>query len=845
MKTWKSLLVVVLALVGTTVWANAELSIRMGGFVLDPLVDGLPELGAPQPLPSGEMLYLVQFNEPITEQLKQELTQKGADIRGYIPDWALAAFMMPEVAYQLESHPLVRWLGLMPPGFKIDPALRDGFGGDWDGLLLRIYGDHEPALVLELLRAEGLRTDAITSLGDDVLVSAELDYDLAWLAAEMAEVAWVEPKRKVYLLNDQSTWVVQSNVTNFRSVWDHGIQGQNQVIGVLDSGLDYGSCFFRDGVNNQPGPWHRKVIAYRNYGGNLFDSCTLGHGTHTSGTAAGKDIFGTNSGFNGVAKEAKITFGDIQGNGFVECMIGVLNITSPLEIIFEDAYNDGARIHSNSWGSMENAYDSMAWAVDNFVWLHQDFVPCFANGNSGPNPSTTGTPSTAKNIMSVGATNRPPNHNAVASYSSRGPAVDGRIKPNICAPGTNVTSAKNTAGDQITISCQTLGFGMMGTSMACPAIGGAMVLLRQYFTDGYYPAGVATPGSGFNPSSALLRAMAENSGNQLQTGARPGNDQGWGMILLEDVLYFSGDQRGLWINDNLEGIATGEVDEYQIYVEQPGASLRVTIAWTDPAPSQGATVQLVNDLDLAVQAGTTTYVGNNFVNGYSSPGGIHDRLNPSESVFIANAQPMWYTIRILGTNVPMGISGYQPYALVVTGQLPTAPVPTPTPTQIPTATPTPTPTPTPPPTPTPTVNPSHSPAATPTPGPASPTATPASTTPYVELWLNQATFRDSDQLYLRCTLGNPGMTRSVHHYLVLDLGAGVVPQYYFWPTWSSDLAYQPRTLLFGRTISEDILNLTLPDNLSPAGPFTFWSAMLDPVAGTLLSNIDNIEFRFL
>ncbi|NTV04039.1 S8 family serine peptidase, partial [bacterium] len=82
--------------------------------------------------------------------------------------------------------------------------------------------------------------------------------------------------------------------------------------------------------------------------------------------------------------KARITFGDIQGNTAIECWGGQLTITASLETIFGDAYNDGARVHSNSWGSTENAYDSMAWSVDNFVWGHPDFLLCFANGNSGP-----------------------------------------------------------------------------------------------------------------------------------------------------------------------------------------------------------------------------------------------------------------------------------------------------------------------------------------------------------------------------------------------------------------------------------------------------------------------------
>ena len=306
--------------------------------------------------------------------------------------------------------------------------------------------------------------------------------------------------------------------------------------------------------------------------------------------------------------------------------------------------------------------------------------------------------------MCVGGSDNHPNENNMYNGSSRGPVGSfNRLAPTLTAPA--IDTSENPDGIHSSYSdgatsgrnCSIIKDYYYGTSMACPAVAGCASLVRQYYTDGYYPSGVATGGDSFTPTAALIKASLVNSTDNMtgDPADRPSNDQGWGRVNLDSTLYFSGDAKDLEVMDHTSGLSTGQNYVKGVNVGSNSIPLKVTLVWTDQAGDN-----LVNNLNLTVTNGTTTWYGNNFTNSWSNTSTSTDSLNPIECVMLQNGTfPTGsYTITVNAQNVPDGEDpgDYQPFALVITGDLGPTDTPTPSPTgPTPTFTQTPTPTQTP------------------------------------------------------------------------------------------------------------------------------------------------------
>jgi hypothetical protein len=331
-----------------------------------------------------------------------------------------------------------------------------------------------------------------------------------------------------------------------------------------------------------------------------------------------------------------------------------------LNDLFIDPYNGNeagaARISSNSFGrDAGGSYDTHCMTVDQFMWLHPDFLVFFPVGSG----MEVASPASAKNVVSVGATMNGANADIYYAMSAPGPTEDGRYKPTICVPGELYTAFCSHDAAYMELH---------GTSFACPAAAGATVLLREYLTRGWYPTGTQVAYHAMpNPSAALMKAMAINcASDDIQGFTVPSNYIGWGRILLDDALYFAGDERRLAIIDFTDGLLTGESAEYEVSVESSEIPLKATLVWTDYPGHPGAGIQLVNDLNLVADSGSEVYLGNVYADGQSLPGGEADFLNVEECVRRENPEVGIWTFRIEAFNVPFGP---QPFALVVTGGL--------------------------------------------------------------------------------------------------------------------------------------------------------------------------------
>ncbi len=511
---------------------------------------------------------------------------------------------------------------------------------------------------------------------------------------DVDRLVWADLQPPVRLRNSQSVWRCQTGTIGETAVFDHGLRGEGQVVGIIDTGLDIDHCQFRDDEHGLPAlnddsgiavsPSHRKVMAVDFYwdadwpdpGPGSWDD--QGHGSHVAGSVAGDEgADGQHQHVDGMAPAARLVIQD-GGSAIDDCadLPGLGCPLRPLEPVLNQAYLQGARIHTNSWGDEENfrpfnRYTERTADVDRFVWNHRDFVVFFAGGNAGPGDDTVISPATGKNVVAVGATERgdmdPP---CVASFSSRGWTRDGRIKPDLVVPGREILSAWSDRNIE-TGTCDT--GPKSGTSMATPTAAGLAALVRQYFVEGHYPGRDPSRARAFEPSSALVKASLIASAVDLTTlgcgdhQPIPSRDQGWGLVQLDRVLYFPGAGFRLFVDDHREGFVTSDDApvKYRLRVRARGP-LKVVLVWTDPPSNSAAAINLVNDLDLVIDGPEGRYVGNQFAGGSSVLGGEPDRVNNVEVVWLPDATPGAWTFAVEPHRIA---EAGQDFALVVTGQI--------------------------------------------------------------------------------------------------------------------------------------------------------------------------------
>jgi subtilase family serine protease len=660
--------VLVFSMIG---FAFAQGEVQVNGYIID--VKGQEPVVPQDQEPVGDGKYkkwIVQFTGPIQEADKKALVDLGCRVGDYLPDFAFIVTMDNKTKKLVEGLSFINGIVRYKPAYKIDKKLKDDSGavvarkGTKIKLIVKVDGKDNQSIVLSETHK---RKGKVLDVSGDI-VRIEVDQADISHFAQIEEVLWIEEATDLKLLNDTSKWTIQTYLSGNTKIWDKGLHGENQIVGIGDTGLDYDMPWFRDPSGIAIGPTHRKIVGYDTTYGDDYDANSPGHGTHVAGTVGGDrtpvDGLAT---ANGMAPKSRFYIQDITPGSS-----GYVYPPSDLGLMFIKAYDAGARLHTNSWGGGGSSYNSMSMSADKFMWEHKDFLALFANGNSGPGTGTVGYPATAKNVVSVGAALNGTGAESMASFSSNGPTADGRIKPTITAPGDGATEGAgiiSADSDGVKNSNNSGTIAMRGTSMATPTTAGAAALARQYYTEGYYPGGSANSANAFTPSAALIKATLVNSGQNM-TGsytdaAIPSTGQGWGRINLSNTLTFSGDTKTLEVQDNNDGLATGG-SWSQAYFSTGDQPLKVTLVWTDYPGTVGAAKALVNDLDLTVTSpdGATTYLGNVFTSGESATGGTADRLNVEEQVLLTSPAKGSYTITVSGYNIP---NGPQPYAIVITG----------------------------------------------------------------------------------------------------------------------------------------------------------------------------------
>mmetsp|Transcript_4442 Transcript_4442/g.12358 ORF Transcript_4442/g.12358 Transcript_4442/m.12358 type:complete len:867 (+) Transcript_4442:1596-4196(+) len=512
--------------------------------------------------------------------------------------------------------------------------------------------------------------------------SASLCFNLFTFALAYApEVCYIERRVEFETANLEAAWVTQSSIPRETPFYQSGLTGLNQIVSVSDTGLDLQSCYFRDteGITYGRGsdPSRRKVVQYFDFVNR--NEVRDGHGSHVAGTIAGQrsdDGVSVSDGFvDGIAYNAKLAFVDI----------GLDDASASLRVpgartLMDPGRNAGAKIHSASWGSSSVTYNTMDEAIDEYLYANKDFLMIVAAGNEGPVDRTIRSPAGAKNVLTVGATQNEFGLGRLASFSSRGPSFDGRIKPDVVAPGQTVLSVGSRdnpscdpesesdlpGGGQGTRDDNVGILSLQGTSMATPVVSGVGAQILQYFDEGWYGNGTKGSAPAMDLSGALLKAIIINGARPLNgyTISQVDSKQGFGRVSLIDTLPLKGtnDLSGDFLDYQI--VMQGDVDVYNYNISSSedctsDAEFSVTLVWTDQPGNTACQKCLRTNLDLfVVQTKTDGSKVNHYPNGKDKA----DDLNNVERIRFTSAPGESFEASVRGAFLS---NTFQTYALAV------------------------------------------------------------------------------------------------------------------------------------------------------------------------------------
>ena len=699
---------------------------------------------------SGKQLHLVQFTGPVKNEWYAALQATGVQIVEYIPHNAYLvwgdASALSKVLELAKSSAFVQWDGPYLNDYKLHPTVHTTPAEAWQIQIVQDPGANADTLARAAAMQRQGQMIQQAALGYVNLV-VRTDKASAMSLAQQPDVVsifpWIEPRKLDERANiisigqlsaDGSTptgpgylaWLASKGIT--QAQFDATLVG----VDITDSGLDNGTLspnhfgLYKNGdINGTSRVLYARLEGTPN-SGSTIQGCD-GHGTlnshiimayNTLSTTPHRDAAGYNYDL-GIIPFARIGSSVIFDPDF---------FTTPnYENLQSKAYRDGMRVSSNSWGAASPLYNSDSQRYDALVRDaqpagstvpvagNQEMIIVFAAGNGGSGAGTVGRPGNAKNVITAGAAENvhqfaggidacnigdsgSDSANDIINFSSRGPAADGRIKPDLMAAGTHVSGGVAQAAGQRAnppgnpdgeaLACFNAGgvcagpgtsnfwplsqqwtTASSGTSHSTPLIAGAALLTRQWIINNL----------SFTPSATLVKAWLVNSARYMTgSGANDNlysNNQGMGHLNLGFAL----DDTARFIRDEDPAdlfTATGQSRTFNVFAGDATQPFRVTLAWTD-APGSTAGASFNNNLDLTVTVGGNTYRGNVFTGRNSVTGGAADVANNVESVFLPAGVTGPATVTVTATNINSdGVPGNasaldQDFALVAYNTCPT------------------------------------------------------------------------------------------------------------------------------------------------------------------------------
>lgn len=719
------------------VWIRDEFNLLMLATIPFDTTVGEPPIPPQQRLTAreGKRLHLIQFIGPVKEAWVDALLQAG-DVRlvTYLPYNAYVVWADSTALEAIRGlaglRPFIQWQGPYHPYYKLHPGLKETVQAGEVTVTVQVVrhpdANRSVNLIQELANAVVRQPYEIRQY---VNLTVRVPVTQLNRIARLADVFAVEPWQPPRLLDERQGQILAGNLdaTGTRPIaptylaWLASLgfstdPADYPIVDVIDDGFDNGSAtapahadFYLNGDPANPSrvAYARDLTTDGNphgIGGHGNINIAIVGGYNETGGFPYEDSDGYQRGL-GIAPYGRMASSKVFSDA------GWWDYYGSNAAMFSGSYVRGARITNHSYGvdnwgdynTEDQEFDALVRDARPGVPGNQEIVPVVAAGNSGPSYGSTGSPANAKNVITVGASENfrmdgrdgcgygnsaANNAQDIASFSSRGPTNDWRVKPDIVAPGTHIQGAASQdpqfegssvcggpfndgyppPGDAYFPPFQTLYTWSTGTSHSAPAVAGGAALVYYFLENRIL---------GRPPSAAMVKAYLINAARYLTGSGAAGNlpsvSQGWGLM---DLGRAFDDTPRLWVDQTV--ILDGTGDEYTFtgMVADPSKPFRVTLAWTDaPGPTIGAAY--VNNLDLDVAVGGTLYHGNHFSGRYSTPGGSPDPINNVEGVYLPPGTTGVFTVTVRGANIPgdgvpnVGDATDQDFALVVYNALPT------------------------------------------------------------------------------------------------------------------------------------------------------------------------------
>lgn len=571
----------------------------------------------------GKHYFMLQFAQLPVQSSIDRLKNAGLTLLGFIPPHSYLASVAEGFSPIHLTNEGAHSISSLPPNAKIDPAL---FNPEYSGQLQR-KGEK---VKINIMFFRGISFDAELRLslgswleiipnptGDHLLCGWIRPEQLLLLAAHPA-IQFIEPAAAEGQPEDrEGRSLHRSHAIDNQQLGGYRYDGSGIVVGIAD-----------DGAIGPHIDFTGRLTQYTN-------DYTAGntHGDMVSGIALGAANLDPTK--KGMAPGAYLHMYSI--NNYPHVTPAVSN------------YNTlGTTITSTSYSEVNGGlYNGNASTIDGQIHNNEMLIHVFSAGNAGTSDhgygagtgwgNITGGYKAGKNVVACGNLR---NTDVLELSSSRGPARDGRIKPDICSNGYNqLSTAPNN-------TYQTGG----GTSAASPGVAGIFAQLSHAYR---------SLNNNSVPPTALLKACLLNTAEDLgNTG--PDFSYGWGRVNALKAL------KTMETNRYVTGlISQNDSASVNISIPASASRLRVMVYWADEAGAPNANRALVNNLDMRLIAPS----GANLLplvlnptptatalNSLAVPG--VDTLNNAEQVSVAIPEAGTYTVRILGTAVPMGPQRY-------------------------------------------------------------------------------------------------------------------------------------------------------------------------------------------